>query len=693
MTDVVLGLALGNFEPNARRAQKALADIGAQGTTSARQIAAATRQLPAQFTDIATQLAGGANPFLVLLQQGGQIKDSYGGIGPAARGLLSALNPVTLAVGGLAATVGTLGFAVLRGRGESEALRDSLLLTGNAAGLTSGRLQQVADGVVDMSRQTVGGAREIVTALAATGRTSSAVLDGQAKAIARLADLSGRSAKELATSFAGQLEGPAKFAAELNRAYNFLSVAQFRRIQQLEAEKRNAEAVNLTNQALAAALDKQRQNLGYLESAWDSVRRKASEAWNAMLGLGRTVGPAEALQRLRKEEAAILRASGGREPAEGNASALRLRSLRQGIADLQEVVRLEGRQAELASERAASNRQGIDALVRGDEGPKLGAIRTAREQYRNDFLVSEKAFYEEWEKLQRRELELARQDPLGEFLVERVLPDAARRGEQRLVAEAAVLQELVDTNARAGAELLADERERGLALIELDRSVAMRRLAQAELTAQAMAQAIEEVNERAALSQIALDRQISDKLQRGADAVGDRLTESISEGILDGFRRGGSFADVFLAELKAQFARTVLAPLIRPQVDAGNALLGDLLRGIGGLFTGGDLGLNPPAEYIATGEAIRGRRAGGGPVDPWGTYLVGERGPELLRMGARGGTVVPNGAAGGLAVSMPLTVHIDARSDQAQVAQLVAGAVADGQRRMYEDLRARRVLG
>lgn len=47
---------------------------------SSKQTEAALRQLPAQFTDIFTSLAGGQNPLLVLLQQGGQIKDSFGGV-------------------------------------------------------------------------------------------------------------------------------------------------------------------------------------------------------------------------------------------------------------------------------------------------------------------------------------------------------------------------------------------------------------------------------------------------------------------------------------------------------------------------------------------------------------------------------------------------------------------------------------
>ncbi len=44
------------------------------------------RTLPAQFTDIATQLAGGQNPWLILLQQGGQVKDAFGGMIPDVQG-------------------------------------------------------------------------------------------------------------------------------------------------------------------------------------------------------------------------------------------------------------------------------------------------------------------------------------------------------------------------------------------------------------------------------------------------------------------------------------------------------------------------------------------------------------------------------------------------------------------------------
>lgn len=47
-------------------------------------------------------------------------------------------------------------------------------------------------------------------------------------------------------------------------------------------------------------------------------------------------------------------------------------------------------------------------------------------------------------------------------------------------------------------------------------------------------------------------------------------------------------------------------------------------------------------NYSSQRNALFGApHAAGGPVSPWTTYLVGEQGPELLRMGGRGGTVIP----------------------------------------------------
>lgn len=56
-----------------------------------------------------------------------------------------------------------------------------------------------------------------------------------------------------------------------------------------------------------------------------------------------------------------------------------------------------------------------------------------------------------------------------------------------------------------------------------------------------------------------------------------------------------------------------------------------------------------------------GARADGGPVSGYGTYLVGERGPELLQMGPQSGTIVPNEALGaGGSVNITFNAPVDA---------------------------------
>ena len=686
---VVLGLQLGNFEGNAKRAEKALADVGRTGQASAGQIRNATRQLPAQFTDIATSLAGGQNPFLVLLQQGGQIRDSFGSVGEAVRGIAGALNPVALAIGTVAA--GAAGFAVaaFKGRAEAQQLRDTLQLTGNAAGLTASRFDQVAASIQAASRQSNDGARSIALALAGTGKVTGDVIESQGKVIARIADLSGQAGEKLASSFAAQLDAPAKFAAKLNETYNFLNVAQFKRIQQLEKEGKAGEAVNLTNDILLKSLGKQKQELDALAVLLPNVGMLWAGFWRAVKDAATPDTTVQKIEGLRKQLANILASTGGQEPAAGTYSSGRIGAIRAQIQLLAEQAKQETRTADATSAAAETNRKAISDLAGGSSkgtGAELGAIRSAREQYRSDFLRSEREFYGDLAKEDARIRELAAKDPLGEFINQRVLPDAANRDSRRIAQQTDFVQDLVDANERASIQLINDERARGEALIELDRSIALRRIRQAELTGQALADATSAVNSGATIAKIGLNQQ----LQGVAGRAGDQMSDSIATGILEGFRKGSNFGDIFLAELKAQFAKTILSPILRPTVDAGNEFIGSILRSLGGfLGTRNPLqGATGFGDYNST-AVLSGARANGGPVAPGGAYLVGERGPEILRMGRQGGTVVPNSAIGGVSFTLAPNIQIDARSDQAQVAQLVASGMAQAQRGVFEELQKR----
>ena len=65
-----------------RQAEEARQQLSkATAGISDKQTAAALRGVPAQFTDIIVSLQGGQAPLTVLLQQGGQLKDMFGGAG------------------------------------------------------------------------------------------------------------------------------------------------------------------------------------------------------------------------------------------------------------------------------------------------------------------------------------------------------------------------------------------------------------------------------------------------------------------------------------------------------------------------------------------------------------------------------------------------------------------------------------
>lgn len=126
-----------------------------QAGISTGQTQAALRQLPAQFTDIFTSLAGGQNPLLVLIQQGGQIADSFGGIGPT----IDVLGAKIKSVLGLGGGIGTVGDALeVVGTGGKAAAEGA-----EAAGESLGSMAEGANTAADAAKN----AKEATDALTA----------------------------------------------------------------------------------------------------------------------------------------------------------------------------------------------------------------------------------------------------------------------------------------------------------------------------------------------------------------------------------------------------------------------------------------------------------------------------------------------------------------------------------------------
>lgn len=280
-----------------RFATKSLAAM-ANGTKLTRQEVLA---LNYTLSDVAASLASGASPFTILLQQGGQVRDSFGGFGPLFSKLGGLITPARLAVGTFAATTATLAAAFYQGQRESLKLQDSLVLTGNQAGITEGRFNQLAQTIADVKARPIADVRDALQTVVSTGSFGPGAIEAVTNAVISLQRFSGESAQTIVKDFASMKDGVTKWAAEHNRQYNFLTVEQYRFIRSLEAQGRVQTAIAVTAQALDDKFKNQQRNLGLLDRAVESSKRAWSGFWDVLKGIGRDTTPEERLAGLRQE--------------------------------------------------------------------------------------------------------------------------------------------------------------------------------------------------------------------------------------------------------------------------------------------------------------------------------------------------------------------------------------------------------
>ncbi len=270
--------------------EKTQAQLGKTGQ-SATQTANAMRMIPAQMTDIIVGLSTGQSPFMVLMQQGGQLKDMFGGIGPAIKGVggyvLGLINPVTLA----SAAVGVLGLAYYKGSQEQDEFYKSLTLGGNLVGKTSGQLADMAARVSVAANTTTGAAASTLNQLVSSGKVAGDSLERVTTAIVKISDATGIATEKLVSDFNDIAADPVAAITKLNDQYHFLTLATYNQIKALQDEGNQQDAARVATDAYANAMQQRandiHQNLGLLESAWDSLGKTAKGAWDAMLNIGR----------------------------------------------------------------------------------------------------------------------------------------------------------------------------------------------------------------------------------------------------------------------------------------------------------------------------------------------------------------------------------------------------------------------
>jgi hypothetical protein len=275
----VLPEALSRQEAAARRAG-----------ISVGQYSAAMRTLPAQFTDIATQLAGGQSPFLILLQQGGQIKDQFGsvqgalsGVGEYIRSMVGIINPTTIALGGLIGTVGLLAAAAYNSSEQFDQVARSVIMMGGAGFASMQQLNQAAEEVAGKTNTSISSTVDTLVTLNDTGKYTAS----QMKQIATTITLMGKAGSDTKTAMAdfGKIvSDPVKGLASLNEQYGFVDEAMMRHIIQLRKQKGEQEAVTEAIELFAGVMAKRAEetnkatdNIG---QSWQWLKKTASDTFD-----------------------------------------------------------------------------------------------------------------------------------------------------------------------------------------------------------------------------------------------------------------------------------------------------------------------------------------------------------------------------------------------------------------------------
>ncbi|HEB3613420.1 TPA: phage tail tape measure protein, partial [Escherichia coli] len=311
LADLMSGKVSQSFRKQADAAEQSLSRqaLAAQKAgMSVGQYKAAMRMLPMQFTDVATQLAGGQNPFLIMLQQGGQVKDSFGGMIPMFRGLAGAISLPMAGVTSLAVATGALAYAWYQGDSTLSAFNKTLVLSGNQSGLTAERMLTLSR-AGQAAGLTFNQASESLAALVNAGVRGGEQFDSINQSVARFASASGVEVDKVAEAFGKLTTDPTSGLMAMARQFRNVTAEQIAYVAQLQRSGDEAGALQAANEAATKGFDDQtrrlKENMGTLETWADKTGKAFKSMWDAILDIGR---PDTAQEMLIKAEAAFKKA-------------------------------------------------------------------------------------------------------------------------------------------------------------------------------------------------------------------------------------------------------------------------------------------------------------------------------------------------------------------------------------------------
>ncbi|AMS13139.1 phage tail tape measure protein [Pseudomonas chlororaphis] len=301
------------------------------------------------------------------------------GAGASAAGLLAILAPIAL----VTAAVTALGFSYYKGTKEQDEYNESLIGTGNYAGVSAGQLG-------DMARQvgatvgTTGQAAEVLALLAGNGKIAGESFLGITQAAVSMQEATGKAVKDTVAEFAKIADEPVKASAALNEQYHYLTASVYSQIAALEEQGDHAGAVKLATEQYADAINERTprilENLSFWEKGYNAVARAADNLKN----LGRPDIDADIEQARRNLE----QAQSGNVGAFQNQKEMvelysnQLNMLEDQKAAAADIAKWEGEQAK-AQQDAVTAMGKVDALTKSswtNEQKRADALKEYKRQ-------------------------------------------------------------------------------------------------------------------------------------------------------------------------------------------------------------------------------------------------------------------------------------------------------------------------
>ncbi|RZI91680.1 MAG: tail length tape measure protein [Pseudomonas sp.] len=324
--------------------------------------------LPAQFTDIFTSIAAGQPITMVALQQGGQLKDMFGGIGPAARALggyiLGLVNPFTVA----AAAAGALALAYYKGSEQSDALRNSLILTGNFSKASEAQLISLADSA-DQVTGTFGQASGALAQLTSAGANTSGNLKLITTTAVEMQRVTGKAIEDTVAEFVKLGKDPVAGIVELDEKYRFLTASVYAQIKALSEQGNAVAAADLAERTYAEAMGQRttkiRENLGLIERGWLNIKDATNEVLDAFASIGRKSVESEGKAITQLQQKIAYLQSTLDTAYEDNDARDRIASLQEELKQRQGIQQTNAKTLEEEQKRRRiqeEGRKGLDAL-------------------------------------------------------------------------------------------------------------------------------------------------------------------------------------------------------------------------------------------------------------------------------------------------------------------------------------------